>query len=202
VGSGLHVIISKPQPTLLSVANNPPELENSPPLKKSTLIIAAGLFILNMTPVGAETDCSTVREEEGQSAYEACRSKRSEQETKDAITKFKEAQKDERDDIEERYDDWIDDLEDEKKDADRAFERIEDDEKDFLDDLKDDEANKGVLDAQKARLDAVKKERRAVKTYFDKRIKYLKKHEDLEKARMDIELATYELQKRQSRSQY
>ena len=67
-------------------------------------------------------------------------------------------------------------------------------------DLRDDKAAKGVVDVAKAQTDAIKKERKAQKTYFDKQIEYLEALRDTDLSRLDIELAAYELRKRQEQS--
>jgi len=74
----------------------------------------------------------------------------------------------------------------------------EKDEKREFDDLKDDEAEKETIDAQKAVMDSIKKERKSAKQYYDKQIKLLDVYEQLDEARLDLEYAAYEMRQRRS----
>jgi len=164
-------------------------------LFQRTLFII-GLILLTSIPASAKTDCSEVREEKGQSAYETCKAKEKEEDAQDAIRKNKEAIEDQKDDIKDYYEDIIDQIDDRKKDEDRYLERRERDEKRRLEDLQDDEASKERINAQKEDLKEVQRERKATKKYYEEWIDYIENQEDLENARLDFNQARYELEQR------
>ncbi len=159
---------------------------------KCFIIFFPFLVLIAAIPASARTDCTSIMNEKGRNSYESCIIKQEDEENSEAIEKYKKTIEEYKEDISSTYDDAIEDLTDRKDDTDDNFKRIERDMGRYIDDLKDEDADAGVIEYEEAKRSKLQKERDGTRSYFDARIEVLKKQRELLLLQADFELKKYE----------